>query len=459
MGYTKDADSLLLKYWRMVTRGMDSVWWWRWDCIGRFHGWLAPDLRPFPAVKEILRDTQIVRDGLGDLLLQSYMQDDAIAMLYSYPSSIIHKQENGASFGGYESAHTAAHTLVRELGFQFRYTTDRIIREGGFDPKQYKLLILPRAEALSDAEATAIRTFVEQGGFVIADVRTGLFDEHCKPRSAGALDTLFGITRNGRPQALVAKDTPYGTLKLDPGVTLADGTAAFTVDGCPFFVTKATGKGRTLFLNADFSSFPNLALHDTPEKHALNMALQFAEADLFPEYTLLSKEDSRERNVEVTRWKNGDTEIVSLFRRGGNRSETTIVLPQPAFVYDLRNRRSLGREARVNIDIIPNRATFLVVSPEAVREPEIVLDGNTVQRGSLATARIQVPNAHGKHAVRIRVALDGMPLEWYDQTCVVDAEPVTIDLPVAFNDPEGTYEITVTDLVTNKTVTAVLVVE
>ena len=31
MGYTKDADSLLQKYWRMVTRGMDSVWWWRWE--------------------------------------------------------------------------------------------------------------------------------------------------------------------------------------------------------------------------------------------------------------------------------------------------------------------------------------------------------------------------------------------------------------------------------------------
>ncbi|MBM4047152.1 MAG: hypothetical protein FJ279_18775, partial [Planctomycetes bacterium] len=37
MGYTKDADTLLAKYWRMVTRGCDAVWWWRWDGIGRFH--------------------------------------------------------------------------------------------------------------------------------------------------------------------------------------------------------------------------------------------------------------------------------------------------------------------------------------------------------------------------------------------------------------------------------------
>ena len=77
MGYIKDADSLLRQYWRMVTLGMDSVWWWRWDNIGQFHGWLAPDLRPFPAVQTLLDDTQIMRDGLGDLLLRSKMQATA----------------------------------------------------------------------------------------------------------------------------------------------------------------------------------------------------------------------------------------------------------------------------------------------------------------------------------------------------------------------------------------------
>jgi len=29
MGYTKDADTLVERYWRMITRGCDSVWWWR----------------------------------------------------------------------------------------------------------------------------------------------------------------------------------------------------------------------------------------------------------------------------------------------------------------------------------------------------------------------------------------------------------------------------------------------
>ena len=80
MGYTKDADSLLEKYWRMVTRGTDAVWWWRWDCLGAFHGWLRASLDPYPAVQEILRDTQVVRDGLGDLRLGDDAPIDEVAL-------------------------------------------------------------------------------------------------------------------------------------------------------------------------------------------------------------------------------------------------------------------------------------------------------------------------------------------------------------------------------------------
>lgn len=150
MGYTKDADSLLQKYWRMVTRGRDSVWWWRWECIGRFHGWLAPDLRPYPAVKEILEDTRVVREGLGDLLLQSRMRDDGIAILYSYPSTFAHKLDEGAGFGEYEKAHVAWHKAIRDLGLQFSYVTDRMLRLGEFDGKRFRVLVLPRAEAIGE---------------------------------------------------------------------------------------------------------------------------------------------------------------------------------------------------------------------------------------------------------------------------------------------------------------------
>ncbi|MEN6547454.1 MAG: beta-galactosidase, partial [Armatimonadia bacterium] len=130
MGYTKEADSLLLQYWRMVTRGCDAVWWWRWECIGRYHGWLSPNLDPYPAVKEILKDTQVVREGLGDLLLKSEMLDDGVGLMFSQPSAYATRVQQSPSYGSYQGEHAAWHSTIRELGLNFRYFTDRQIRLG-----------------------------------------------------------------------------------------------------------------------------------------------------------------------------------------------------------------------------------------------------------------------------------------------------------------------------------------
>ena len=46
---------------------------------------------------------------------------------------------------------------------------------------------------LSEKEAVAIEEFVAAGGTVIADLWPGVMDEHCKWRSGGRLDGLFGI--------------------------------------------------------------------------------------------------------------------------------------------------------------------------------------------------------------------------------------------------------------------------
>jgi hypothetical protein len=455
MGYTKDADSLLAKYWRMVTLGMDAVWWWRWDCIGRFHGWLAPDLRPFPAVADILQDTRIVRAGLGDLLLHSTRLDDGIAILYSYPSSVICKQRGGTSFGSYESAHLGAQTLVRELGLEFRYITDRMVREGELAKTSVRVLLLPRAEALSDAEVEAIRGFVARGGLVIADVRTGLYDGHCKARAQGALDDLFGIRREGCPEATPAKSPELGPLKLDGGVKATTGAAAQAFDSIPAFITCSRDQGETLFLNADFSAFGQLALAGTPETVATDLALRLARFRVLPEYTLVGRGQQRERGVLVSRWQNGNASLFSLFRTGGEPSTVQVLLPRDAAVYDLRQQRLVTRGRSFTTEIVPNRASFFAVLPAAAPVARLQVAA-TAPPGSVVTATAQVPNAAGFHALRIRVRAAGQPLDWLDRNLIVGQEPATFRLPLAYNDPTGPYEIQATDLFTGKTTTAAL---
>jgi hypothetical protein len=122
MGYAKDADSLIWSYWRMVLNGSDAVWWWRWDNIGRFMGLLRPDLSPFDEVAELLEDTRIMREGLGDLLLQSEMQTDGITLLYSHPSMYAAQVAEGPSYGAAAAAHEAWHQALFNLGLSFNYS-------------------------------------------------------------------------------------------------------------------------------------------------------------------------------------------------------------------------------------------------------------------------------------------------------------------------------------------------
>lgn len=454
MGYTKDADSLLAKYWRMVTLGMDSVWWWRWDCIGRFHGWLAPDLRPFPAVKDILADTAIVWDGLGDLLLKSQMHDDGVAMLYSYPSSLSQHLEHGGTYGGYESAHKAAHSLVREMRLQFRYVTDRTLRDGEWDASRTRVLILPRVEALSDKTAVAIRTFVENGGLVVADTRTGVFNEHLKLRKTGALDDLFGISRTAPVEAVAVVDPAFGKLRIDPSVSLADGNALQVIDGVPIMVTKKTGKGTTLYLNFDFSVSPNLANPEISEEHAERMAKLFADHGVEPVVRLLSDTDDgqgRTRSCTITRWQNGEIQFVSLFRVAGKEGKASVRLPKRMAVYDLRARKYLGKKTTFDTTILPNRATFLALMPAKAHGGRLALSQSRVEQGGILTATLSVPKAYGLHAFRIRVRGKDGEITAHRRRLVIGRTAVSFPVPTAFNDPVGKVRVEATDLYSGKT--------
>ncbi|NOY81908.1 MAG: hypothetical protein GXP31_13005 [Kiritimatiellaeota bacterium] len=461
MGYTKDADSLLAKYWRMVTRGMDAVWWWRWDALGRFHGWLAPDLRPYPAVKEIIADTQFLRDGLGDLLLRSEMQDDRIAVLYSYPSSMAQRLDSGTTFGGYESSHTAVHRAVRELGLQFRYVTARMLRLGEFKPDRYRVLFLPRAEALSDKAAGVIRRFAENGGIVIADVRTGIFDAHLKPRATGVLDDLFGVRRTGRGKAVEAAAPAFGPtpLRIDPGIEPTTGRPAATVAGRPVFITRNVGRGMTVLLNFDFGTYPNLQLPDTDKVHAERLRKWLERAGVQPFLKVRTERGRRERNLEIVRWTNGPIQIVSLFRQAGKPSKAVVRLPRGMVVYDLRKRESLGATRRFLTNIRPSRASFFVLSPRRPRPARLSLDPAAANPGSTVRAVLSVPGAVGLHAFRIRVSRGKQPLEWYDRNVLAGADSAAIDLPIAFNDPVGIWKVRATDVLTGRTVETKLRVE
>ncbi|MBM4039818.1 MAG: hypothetical protein FJ290_15030 [Planctomycetes bacterium] len=459
MGYTKDAPSLLSKYWRMVTRGCDSVWWWRWDCIGRFHGWLAPHLGPWPATKEIIADTQIVRDGLGDLLLHSERQDDGIAILFSHPSC--YAAQLDGSYDGVEQNHVAWHRAIRDLGLNFSYVTDRQLRLGEFDAKRFKVLILSRAEAIGPKEAEVIRQFAEGGGAVIADVRPGIYDGHCKPLAEGCLDKLFGIRRTGRGPAVKGKaevkiegfefsfDAAYDP-SIEPATRVDLGGRCGETPLMIAHKGKEVGKGQVVLMNLPMVSYPAFYKADGNEAAAGLLAELFRIVGAKPGVVAKTK-GQRTHDLETVRWRNGDLEIVALWRERGEDEDVQVELAEPRFVYDLRNRKALGQQKTFATRLLASRASFFVLSPRELPRAKASLARAEVAPGEQARLRLEVPDAAGLHALRLRASTPGgKPAEWLAQVILVGKEPKDVTLPIAFNDPPGKWEIRLIDLFTDQ---------
>jgi hypothetical protein len=85
-----------------------------------------------------------------------------------------------------------AEQALIEAGVPF----DMVFDEGLRDLTKYKVLILPNCECLSDAQITALRTYVESGGALVVIGQTGLYDEwrrlRITPGLAGMVDNQEG---------------------------------------------------------------------------------------------------------------------------------------------------------------------------------------------------------------------------------------------------------------------------
>src|SRR4029453_14791434 len=131
-----------------------------------------------------------IRGGIGALLINSDRQSDPIAIHYSPPSLrvewMLEQKPNGEAWvkrsassdedGPMRWLRESYCRLLDGLGRQYTFVTSAQIEGGGLLKGGYRVLLLPRSTALSEAEADAMRAFVKQGGILIADGRPGPYN-------------------------------------------------------------------------------------------------------------------------------------------------------------------------------------------------------------------------------------------------------------------------------------------
>ncbi|MEN6402579.1 MAG: hypothetical protein ABFD94_11615, partial [Armatimonadia bacterium] len=165
-------------------------------------------------------------------------------------------------------------------------------------------------------------------------------------------------------------------------------------------------------------------------------------------------------NVEVTRWRSGDTEIVSFFRHAGEAEPAKIGLGKALQAYDLKSRKDLGKVQSLSLGITPYRAQFFVLSPQPLAPLAVSVDKAAVAPGTVVEAKLAPGLRNGAQAARVQVKLpDGKMADWLDDVLVADGKAATIAIPVAFNDPKGTYTVVATEVATGKAATATFAVK
>jgi len=296
------------------------------------------------ALGEIFGELKQVAPVLMDLR----RLDDRIAIHYSQASIRAHwmfdSREDGNTwprrFSSYEATHSRIAKVresflrvVEDLGLQYNFVSYEQIEQDELLRAGYKVLLLPQSVAMSDKECRAIETFVRLGGVVIADNMTATMDEHCKRRSRGELDALFGIQRSSlgwsaKPSGgtLPISDPGVAAVQVfEPDITLAGGTARLLSDTkVPAIIEHSVGLGRAIYLNLDMHDYAQLRLAPPQGGAYLNLFDElFREAGIVAPVSVLDASDnSRVPAVEVWRYLGRDALYFAIMRNPDFDSET-----------------------------------------------------------------------------------------------------------------------------------------
>lgn len=180
--------------------------------IGWVEGWFDGN-RPRPWLYEYRKTLKELGEVQGPKLVGARWIHDGIAIYYSHPSIQVSwcldmeahgktwvNRGNDHRLGTSHLVRKAWEYLLIDSGLQYSFIAyDEVVRSG--IPQEYRVLVLPACYALSDVEALRIKEFCQGGGTVIADFCCGLFDQHGKGRTKGALDELFGVKHDGSETA------------------------------------------------------------------------------------------------------------------------------------------------------------------------------------------------------------------------------------------------------------------
>jgi hypothetical protein len=292
-------------------------------------------------------------------------------------------------FGSYEATHStsmaARHSWIRllqDLGYAFRFLSEKDLAQGSWGGQVPKVLILPECLSLRDSTLRKLRAYLQMGGTLIADEMPGIYNGELILRRAKPTNDLFGVQQRGANRHVLQG-------KLSPrGPRLKSGLGLLWTGLQPLGITRFSGKqdrryffrrpmerGKTILLNLGVVAYGKARL--VPKKAPLCRQLRkiliqvFESAGVKPlalvrvkgypsvlEKILLRK--GRRRYLVI---RPNVLEAPKLFEilaeRGPVRME--VLLPSQEKVLDLLTGKNLGVVRRFEATLDPRRGAFFLL--------------------------------------------------------------------------------------------------
>jgi len=429
-----------------------------------------PDLTPTPSMAQ---SAEVVREFQGGVakLLRNCARVSDIGIHYSHASI------RGAFISGAATPFRVNRMgwiqAAEDLGFQCEFLARPQLESGELAKRGYRAFILPYSVAISAPEAEALRRYVEGGGLLIADAKTGLMDEHCKTLAKGRPDGVFGITRakidpmaaSREGQARFTRDRDackVSGLDLDLNVaeqalTLSPGAEALGAHGkTPIAIVRKVGKGTAVFLNFLFDSFPQrreLGIEQPMLRLAQNLLLL---EGVEPTVRVRVEANPSPRMFTVHYTSGEALYVATLAPHEGKTADSsanvTVTFPKQGYVYDVRKGRALGLANSATTRLLAGDSAIYGILPHRISAVSVTPRAGTVAPGAPVQYDVAVRAEGGRagmHVVLIEVVdPTGAARAHYGAKLLAREGKATGEFVPALNDPTGNWTIRATDYAT-----------
>ncbi len=451
-GYSNAEGATLYRTWENICLGGRSMNNWY------AHTFVLPNLETSPVRKFYSDLLWELRSGMADLLFHSSKVQNTAGIYFSQNSLIANFLKQRKT--DYWQKALSFAVMLEDMGIPHRFIAKDEISDDFL--RQYKVIFLPEASALTDQECDMFIRYVKNGGKIIADYDAGTHDALSNKRSKNKLNSLFGIkagrTRLKAPEQAV-KETGIDMDRVMDGTRLNGGKAMnFVTVGSrkiPCNIIRKTGKGATLYLNYS---------HNYSEQRGTKEGRTFLKliegfmnvakpARLKTDYPVMHnfyQNDNTQYLALLPVYPKGNWEKMTAAQWNKKSFQTELTIPEERYLYDAATGKYYGKNRKFKIRLTPGRPAILALLPYEIKLQTQV--PATAKQGESITVKATVPGGE-HHVFRCRVKNPaGEYLDYLHKVVSTNNGSAEFPIHFAWNDPVGDWTIELRDAASGITV-------